>query len=68
MFGASNTVRLFFINVAIVSLIGTWLTGFEVVHWFVYVLPAFLIVAAITGFCPGMIVAGKLLNLFKIQP
>jgi len=68
MFGASNTMRLFFINIAIVSLIGTWLTGFAVVHWFVYVLPAFLIVAAITGFCPGMIISGKLLKFFGVQP
>lgn len=68
MFGASNTVRLFFLNVAVVSLIGVWLTGFDVVHWFVYVLPAFLIIAAITGFCPGMMVSGKILKFFGVQP
>jgi len=67
MFGVSNTVRLFFLNVAVVSLIGTWLTGFDVVHWFAYVLPAVLVIAAITGFCPGMIVSGKLLKIFGVK-
>ncbi len=68
MFSASNTVRVFFLNVAIISLIGTWLTGFAVVHWFVYLLPAFLLIAAATGFCPGMIISGKVLSLLGIKP
>ncbi len=67
MFKASNTVRLFFVNVAIFSLIGSWLTGFDVVHWFVYVLPVFLLLAAVTGFCPGMVVSGKVLSIFGIK-
>lgn len=67
MFKASNTVRLFFINVASVVMLDLWLTGFEVVHWFAYVLPAALLIAAIFGFCPGLIISGKFLKLIGVK-
>ena len=67
MFKASNTVRVFFLNVATMVLIGIGLTGFDVVHWFAYVLPGFLIVAAILGICPGLIISGKILKLIGVK-
>lgn len=67
MFNASKQVRLFFLNLSIMIIIGLWLTGFDNVHWFAYWPPAFLLIAAITGFCPGMIVSAKLLRLFGIR-
>ena len=33
---------------------GIWLTGFETVLWFSYVIPAILTTSAIFGICPGI--------------
>lgn len=67
MFNASNSVRLFFIDVAMFNLVAIWLSGFNNVHWFSYVLPTFLIFAAITGFCPGLIISKKILGALGIK-
>jgi asparagine N-glycosylation enzyme membrane subunit Stt3 len=67
MFKASNSVRLFFLNVTILLMIGIWLSGFEKVHWFMYAVPAFLLFAAITGFCPGMMISKKILGTLGIK-
>lgn len=67
MFNASNTVRLFFVNIVIVMMLGIWLTGFEQVHWFMYAVPAFLSFAAVTGFCPGLIISKTILGVFGIK-
>lgn len=64
---ASGSVRLFFVMLASVNLIGIGLSGFNVVHWFAYALPVFLIIAAITGLCPGLLVSKKILSLFGIE-
>ena len=67
MFNASNTVRLFLFNVALISLAGIALTGFQVVHWFAYVLPAFLLFATATGFCPGMVMSASILRILGVK-
>ena len=67
MFNATLTQRLFFFNGAMLSLIGLWLTGFQHVHWFAYVLPAGLLFAAATGFCLGLFMSRKILELVGIQ-
>ena len=67
MFGASKAMRLLFFDVTVFILIGLWLTGFDKVHWFSYVVPAFLLMAATTGFCPGLIVSGKVLKFFGVK-
>lgn len=59
---ASKAVRLFFLNTSIVALIAIWLTGFDTVHWFSYAVPAFFLIAAISGICPGMIIMKKLVG------
>ncbi len=60
MFKASKAMRIFFFNVAVLILVGIGLTGFERVHWFAYFIPAFMLFAAASGICPGMIVTQKL--------
>lgn len=52
--------RMLFLTVAIILLVGIWLTGFNNVHWLLYVPVALLTFAAITGICPGLIFWRKL--------
>ena len=67
MFNASKTQRLFFFNMSVLSLIGLWLTGFDKVHWFTYVIPAGLLFAAATGLCLDMIVSGKIMAMLGVK-
>ena len=67
MFKASAAVRLFLLMLATVSMVSVWLTGFNTVHWFAYVLPLFLTGAAITGLCPGLMISKKILATFGIK-
>jgi len=60
MFKASKAVRVFFFNTSVFAMIAIWLSGFNNVHWMMYLLPGFFLFAAISGFCPGMIMAQKL--------
>ena len=59
--------RLFFINITTLSMIGIWLTGYDQVHWFVFVVPAALIFAALSGFCIGFEISKKILAAFGIH-
>jgi len=52
--------RFFVFALACLILLGIYLTGFNVVHWVLYLPVAFLAFAAITGICPGMMLANKL--------
>lgn len=67
MFGASITQRIFFFNGFLVSIAGIGLTGFLDVHWFAYVLPAGFLFAALTGFCLGMFMSGKIVSILGIK-
>lgn len=67
MFNASNSVRVFLLDLSLISMLGIWLSGFEQVHWFSYVLPAFLTTAAVTGFCPGLFISKKILGFLGIK-
>ena len=60
-FKASASVRLFLLIVGLVIWGGIALTGFSVVHWLLYLPAVFLVFAAVTGFCPGMMIARWLL-------
>lgn len=55
-----SAMRMLFLFMAALILIGIWLTGFNVVHWFLYIPPAALIFAGVTGICPGLIIFKKL--------
>jgi len=57
---SSNAFRAFVFSFGCMLLLGIFLTGFAVVHWFLYVPTAFMFFAAITGICPGMIIFNKL--------
>jgi hypothetical protein len=53
-------LRVFFVGISVFILVGIWLSGFDQVHWFIYLPPAFLLFAAISGICPGLWFLGKL--------
>lgn len=55
-----NAMRMTLISIAAIMIAGIWLTGFDQVHWVLYVPPGFLIFAGITGICPGLIFWSKL--------
>ena len=61
-FKASPSVRLFLFAVGSVIWGGIVLTGVSVVHWLLFVPAVFLSLAALTGFCPGMIISRWLLR------
>lgn len=47
-------MRVFLLVVGGVIWAGIWLTGFDTVHWLLYLPAVFFIFAAVTGICPGM--------------
>jgi hypothetical protein len=51
----SPAMRSFFLFAGGMIWCGIWLTGFNVVHWLLFVPASFFTFAAITGICPGMI-------------
>ena len=53
---ASPAVRLFLLIVGAVIWGGIALTGFHVVHWLLYLPAVFLVFAAVTGICPGLMI------------
>lgn len=61
-FKASPSVRLFLFVVGSVIWGGIALTGFATAHWLLYVPAVFLVLAAATGFCPGLIISRWLLR------
>ena len=67
MFNASRVQRVFLFNLANLCLIAIWLTGFDKVHWFSYVIPGALYFAALTGFCLGFVLSKKILDLLGIS-
>lgn len=50
----TSALRAQFITTALFLFIGIWLTGFNKVHWFLYVPVIALTFAGITGICPGL--------------
>ncbi len=56
-FDAGLAIRIFLFNVAVFISIGIWLTGYDVVHWFALAPPIALTAAAITGYCPGLLIS-----------
>ncbi|MEN8206269.1 MAG: DUF2892 domain-containing protein [Pseudomonadota bacterium] len=55
-----SAIRMLFLMMAGLILLGIWLTGFNVVHWVLYIPVAALIFAGITGICPGYMIFQKL--------
>ncbi len=55
-----SALRMLFLSVAGVILLGIGLTGFDKVSWVLYLPFAFLTFAGITGICPGLIFWSKM--------
>jgi hypothetical protein len=51
---AMNATRMLLLTIAELILVGIWLTGFENVHWMLYVPVVLLVFAGATGYCPGL--------------
>jgi len=51
----NSAMKAFFFFAGIILWAGLWLTGFDNVHWLLYLPATFFLVAAVTGICPGMI-------------
>ena len=58
----NNVQRLTFLNTSILAFIGILLSGFDQVHWFIYVVPAVYLFSAATGFCPGVAISKLMLR------
>jgi hypothetical protein len=57
---ASNAMRAWFVFFAGIIWVGIYLTGFSNVHWLLYIPPAGMTFAAITGICPSQIAIFKM--------
>jgi ABC-type polysaccharide/polyol phosphate export permease len=57
---ASTPMRTLFLMIAVLIWVGIWLSGYDTVHWILYLPAAFLTFAAVTGICPGLHIFGKL--------
>jgi len=57
---AGPAIRLLFLNMSLILWLGIWLTGFDTVHWVLYIPTAFISFAAITGICPGLIISNMI--------
>jgi hypothetical protein len=55
-----TALRMQFFTMAAILFVGIWLTGFDRVHWFLYVPVVFLVFAGVSGICPGLIIWKKL--------
>ena len=58
----SAVQRLTFFNTSVLAFIGIYLTGYNQVHWFIYVVPVVYLFSAATGFCPGLAISKLLLR------
>jgi len=57
-----SSMRLFLLFAGSFLWFGIWLTGFDKVHWVLYLVPIFFYFAAATGICPGMIMSRAILG------
>ncbi|HBR98137.1 MAG TPA: hypothetical protein DD979_12280 [Gammaproteobacteria bacterium] len=52
--------RMLFLTVAALLFSGIGLSGWQHVHWLLYVPPVMMVVAGISGVCPGLLLYQKL--------
>lgn len=55
-----SAMRMLFLTLAALIFFGIWLTGFNVVHWVLYLPVIALVFAGVTGICPGYMLFRKL--------
>lgn len=53
-------IRAFFLFIGAILWLGIWLSGFDRVHWVLYLPATFFVFSAITGICPGMLLFTEL--------
>lgn len=53
-------MRAFFLFAGLVLWAGLWLSGFENIHWLLYLPATFFLFSSLTGICPGMILFQEL--------
>lgn len=58
-------IRFFLFVISATTWAGIWHTGFDVASWIFYIPAVFLLLAAITGICPGIMFSNM---LFKSKP
>jgi hypothetical protein len=56
-----NALRMVYLTIAVVILLGITLTGFTQVHWVLYIPVVLLLFASATGFCPGLVFWSRIL-------
>jgi hypothetical protein len=56
-----NALRMVYLTIAVVIMLGIALTGFKQVHWVLYLPVVFLTFASVTGFCPGLVFWSRIL-------
>ncbi|MCH9741011.1 MAG: hypothetical protein K0U38_09265 [Epsilonproteobacteria bacterium] len=66
-FKISTEMRLWFIGPILMLWIGIYLTGFDVVHWLIYVPAIFALFAFLTGLCPGMFLIRNILQFIEVK-
>ena len=57
--------RQWFLGPGLMLWIGIYLTGFDVVHWLIYVPATMAVFAFATGICPGQVLICKRREWFK---
>ncbi len=50
----SSALRVLFIVFALIVYLGIYLSGYDNVHWLLYIPVAALLFAGATGICPGL--------------
>ncbi len=53
-FRVGTPQRMLFLVIASMIWLGIWLSGYNSVHWVLYLPAVFLTLAAFTGICPGI--------------
>ena len=56
----SKSMRFFFSIVSVILWLTIYLTGFNTIHWLIYIPAVFFVFAAVSGICPGIIISRML--------
>jgi hypothetical protein len=55
-----SAMRMVFLALAALIMLGIWLTGFHTAHWVLYLPVIGLVFAGVTGICPSYMLFNKL--------
>ena len=51
--------RMLFLTISVLLGVGIWLSGWNQVHWLLYIIVGMLAFAGATGICPGLMIFKK---------